>query len=177
MAGGGSPNSDADQLIRQYADLIASVVRRVGGRRVALVEDDVRQKVHVALWEHLRREPNVVSPASYIYRMAVRETVRAVRRESSPPWERSRNDVDASALPAPTDPERVMESKETAEAIEAGLASLATERSRAVRAHFEGFSVEEIMSLNAWPYQKARNLVARGIKDLRSALRKRGIHG
>ena len=177
MAGVKPQVPDVDALIQEYGTLIRNVVRRVGGRQVALVEDDVRQRVVVALWEHVRREPNIVAPASYIYRMAVRETVRAVRRELARPWAEDRSDPDSSALRAPTDPHSALQATETAEAIESALSSLSIERSRAVRAHLEGFGVEEIMSLNGWTYQKTRNLVARGVKDLRFALRARGIHG
>jgi hypothetical protein len=33
------------------------------------------------------------------------------------------------------------------------------------------------MEMYGWSYQKARNLVARGMADLREALARRGIHG
>jgi DNA-directed RNA polymerase specialized sigma24 family protein len=51
----------------------------------------------------------------------------------------------------------------------------APDRARAVKAHLAGFSVEEIMALCGWPYQRARNLIARGMADLRLALRERGM--
>ena len=46
-----------------------------------------------------------------------------------------------------------------------------------VAAHLQGFDVREIMRAYGWTYQKARNLIARGMQDLREALRSRGIHG
>jgi DNA-directed RNA polymerase specialized sigma24 family protein len=47
----------------------------------------------------------------------------------------------------------------------------------AVRAHLAGFDVREVMRMNGWTYQKARNLIARGMAELREALQDRGIHG
>jgi DNA-directed RNA polymerase specialized sigma24 family protein len=44
-----------------------------------------------------------------------------------------------------------------------------------VRAHLGGWSVQEIMDLTGWSYQKTRNLVARGMTDLRAALVARGV--
>ena len=39
-----------------------------------------------------------------------------------------------------------------------------------------GFAVADIMTMHGWSYQKARNLVARGLADLRCALVVKGIH-
>jgi len=55
------------------------------------------------------------------------------------------------------------------------LAGLAPERADAVRAHLAGFAVEEIMQMHGWPYQKARNLISRGLGELRAGLHKEGL--
>lgn len=64
---------------------------------------------------------------------------------------------------------------ERVERIAKALASLAPDRRKAVRAHLAGFDVNEIMTMYGWPYQKARNLITRGVADLRARLE--GIHG
>ena len=48
-------------------------------------------------------------------------------------------------------------------------------RQRAVRLHLEGMTTTEIGSLMEWTEPKARNLVYRGLADLREALRAEGI--
>ena len=55
------------------------------------------------------------------------------------------------------------------------IESLSPDRRKAVRAHRAGFGVREIMELQYWPYHRARNLIARGMADLRRGLRKRGV--
>ena len=61
---------------------------------VCRMSSDIEQLVHIALWQQLRREQPIEYPASYVYKAAVREAVRAVRRyraraeeplESAPP--------------------------------------------------------------------------------------------
>jgi DNA-directed RNA polymerase specialized sigma24 family protein len=74
-----------------------------------------------------------------------------------------------------TTPDDDMRRREQREALRASLEALAPDRARAVKAHLAGFSVEEIMALCGWPYQRARNLIARGMADLRGALRERGM--
>ena len=63
--------------------LIAGVVRRVTGSRADMVREDVEQKVLVALGRRNESEHTIDYPSSYIYRMAVREAVRMMRKESS----------------------------------------------------------------------------------------------
>src|SRR6185503_18244328 len=136
-----------EALVRQYGRLITAVVARVGGARVAGAHEDVAQEVLLALWKRLEGEQKLEVGSSYVYKAAVRETVRALRREGS---RRS----------AP---------------IEACLLALPLERGRAVRAHLRGFEIGEIMGLYGWPYQKARNLLSRGMTDLRRLLKEKGI--
>ncbi len=174
---GGSADARLDALVRQYAGLIVGVAARVGGALTEAHRDDIRQNVLIALWKRLEDERAIERPSSYIFKAAVRETVRTVRRE----LERRRqscelDDVDAPAAEQER-PDRRLEEAESAAVLRACLAGLGLERRRAVQAHLAGFEVGELMSNYGWSYQKARNLVARGMSDLRLALRQRGMHG
>jgi DNA-directed RNA polymerase specialized sigma24 family protein len=92
-----------------------------------------------------------------------------VRHEADPLPEGA---AEPSAGPHPT-----VEHEEDAAAIEAALRELPPERETAVRLHLMGYDVAEVMRLHDWPYQKARNLIARGMADLRADLRARGFAG
>ena len=74
-------------------------------------------------------------------------------------------------------PDRLLESRELGLAIRTVLSDLSPERRRAVQAHLMGYDVKEIMAMQGWPYNKARNLIARGMADLRRGLRRRGVGG
>ncbi len=120
--------------------------------------------------------PNEQTPthtSSYLYRAAVRETVRAMKgRHNSPEVELDPSQHD----PRPA-PDQLLESKELGGTIRAALFTLLPERRQAVQAHLMGFEVREIMTMQNWPYNKARNLIARGMADLRRELSRRGVHG
>ena len=166
-----------EELIGQYGKLISRVIARVGRRVDASARDDIEQKVLISLWKQLSGEQRVNHPSSYIYQAAVRETVRALKQQdlSLPPA----TDEEAMVQVADCSPDshQQLASKQQAQQLEAALGRLAPERGRAVRAHLQGFEVEEIMALQGWPYQKARNLIARGMADLRQHLMEAGIHG
>ena len=164
-----------EALVRQYERLIDHVVFRVAGRHADLVREDVRQNVLVALWKQVEREQEIEQLASYIYKAAVREAVRARRRETE---RRERQEAAPPPLKlAGEDPHRALAAREQAQQLEACIAELSPERQLAVRAHLAGFEVAELMENYGWPYQKARNLISRGMQDLREALRRKGHRG
>jgi RNA polymerase sigma factor (sigma-70 family) len=165
-----------EALVPRYARLIAAAVMRVGGRAALVHREDIEQQVLVDIWRHLEREQNIVHPSSYIYKAAVRETVRHLRRERA----RAADPLEAegaSENEARGGPFTAAASQEKATQIEASIRELAPDRQRAVRAHLMGFDVREIMTMYGWTYQRARNLIARGIGELRRSLRLKGIHG
>src|SRR5262245_33464371 len=70
-----------EEIVRKYGRLIRHAIRQAGGREAALLTEDIEQAVIVSLWKQVAREQTIDHPASYIYRAAIRETVRTVRRE------------------------------------------------------------------------------------------------
>jgi len=159
-----------ERLVRASARLVRAAIVRAAGTRRDRVADDVEQQVYLALWRRFsspQGPPAELAPA-YLYRAAVRETVRALARL------RESQSEDCAALAEPAagdaDPERLASARETGARVAAALARLQPERRRAVAAHLQGFEIGEIMKLFDWDYQRARNLVARGMADLRREL-------
>ena len=162
-------------LVARYASLIRSAIARVAGPRSALIGDDVVQRVTTALWKRLESDPRGIEhPPAYLYRCAIREALRELERlddEVVEPLDERLADRLGDFAP---DPEQRLRGRELGDAVERCLGDLQPERAQAVRAHLAGFDVDEIMELYAWTYQKARNLVARGMADLRDLLTRRG---
>lgn len=173
-AGAADRQPSVEALVSRYGSLIRSVIRRVAKAQARVVAEDVEQVVATNLWRQLEREQTIEHPTSYIYRVAVRETVRAVKRELARP-ERPEDDLDGRPATREGNPQRALERRELGTAIDRAIAGLAVDRARAVRAHLMGLTVAEMMALYGWPYQKARNLIARGLADLRAELKARGL--
>lgn len=156
------------EVIRSSARLVRSAIVRTGGRIAERQLEDLEQEVYLALWHRFRSSagpPEEIAPA-YLYRASVRETVRAMARL---PME---CELDPAAEPSETraDPERRATSRELGERIALALQGLSPDRRRAAAAHLQGFDVAEIMNLFGWSYERARNLIARGVGDLRRRL-------
>jgi RNA polymerase sigma factor (sigma-70 family) len=162
-------------LVRDYGRLIRHVIRSVGGRDAATMAEDIEQAVLLGLWQQVAREQRIDHPASYVYRAAVRETVRALKRERARAERAEPLDEEVTPVAPIDDPYRKAERLQQREILARCIDELAPDRRRAVRAHLAGFAVAEIMELFDWPYQRARNLIARGMSDLRTSLLGRGI--
>ena len=170
----GSPPTRFEALVAGFGRLVAHAVRRVAGAAAANDLDDIEQEVMLSLWKQISAEQDIAHPASYLYKAAVREAVRAVgrvRRRAEEPLP----EADAAAARLDPEAERRVEEREQRDALRAALAVLPPDRARAVRAHLAGFAVQDVMQMYGWSYQRARNLIARGMADLRTELRTRGL--
>ncbi len=163
-----------EALVARYAHLIRSAVARVAGPKAPMVGEDVEQEILLALWKALGGERTPDHPASYIYRTAVRETVRILERL------RRERTVDLEAVNGlahgTPGPEVRAASRELGREVVRAIGKLAPDRARAVRAHLAGYDVREVMEVFGWSYNRARNLISRGMADLRRELRRRGLH-
>jgi RNA polymerase sigma factor (sigma-70 family) len=173
----GVPRQDAaarfEALLRQYDRLIVSIVARLG-RQFGLrrdnfaVREDIAQEVRFDLWKQIARGVVIEFPATYVYRATIRETVRALRRAASRDMESL--DEEGTQAIEPADPFKILVARDQLRKVHEGVASLSPERRQAVQAHLTGFQFQELMSMHGWSYQKARNLVSRGMADLRARL-------
>lgn len=159
-------------LVDGYAHVVQAAVARVVGGRSGDLDKEVLQRVSEALWKRLQSatEQEIEHPAAYIHRCAIREALAIMRREH-PTVELEPNTLIAES-PTPEDAARA---GQLATEVERALSTMVAERATAVRAHLVGFTVDEIMAMHSWSYQKARNLIARGLADLRGILRHRGF--
>jgi RNA polymerase sigma factor (sigma-70 family) len=168
-------DAQMEDLVRRFSRLVRSVAARVGGSRGSQIADDVEQEVFVSIWKQIEREQVIENPSSYIYRCAVRETLRLLGRE------RGAESADEEAAIAIRDrapgPDDQLLAGERTQALADAINALPIDRRRAAQAYLAGFSIPEVMKMYGWSYDRARNLSARGMNDLRAALRKRGIDG
>jgi RNA polymerase sigma factor (sigma-70 family) len=164
-----------EELLQRYGRLITAMVRRVSSQGSAHLREDIQQRVLISLWKQLLRAQTIEFPAAYIYRTTVREAVRVTRQESGRAQEPIEAGEDAGGLTSPHDPHVELDRKEKMGHIRAAVEAIAPDRRQAVWAHLSGFDVTEIMDRYGWTYQKARNLVSRGMADVRRILQEGGL--
>jgi len=179
------PESRYERLLEQYELLLRAVIRRHCPPSLGIDVHDVEQDARLRLWKLVEREKELDDPASYLYRIAVTTTIDAVRRvlarkeEQLPDGESAQGEASRELSGMVTDPneapDAVAQRRELMMKVRAALATLIRNRRRAVELHLQGLTLGEIAHLTGWSEGKTRNLVYRGLSDLRVKLRQEGI--
>lgn len=157
----------------------AGVVRSVGWRhRFSDADvDEMMQQVRIRLWRAQGESEQISrAPASYVYRTAVSAALDMIRRRQAQRFEETVSIEDPGvAIPGPQDPERDLEASELVAQVARAIDSIPASRRPVVRMYLAGHPREEIASLLGWTEAKTRNLLYRGLGDLRTRLTADGL--
>jgi RNA polymerase sigma-70 factor (ECF subfamily) len=159
-----------------------SMVRQVG-RRYRLDEadlDEVMQEVRIRLWRSQGTSEQIGEVStSYVYRTASSAALDVIRRRRSRRGEHHRSLDDESAAVALAEPSPgphgQLEGSELAQQVARAVESIPASRRPAVRMYLTGHPREEIAQLMGWTEGKTRNLLYRGLADLREKLSEMGV--
>jgi RNA polymerase sigma factor (sigma-70 family) len=172
-----------ESLVTRFARLLHHVARRHG--LAAEDVDDVIQEVRVRLWRARPESETIASlGTSYVYRTATSAALEVVRRKrGSGPATTLADTQDEFSDHAPLasveaqerGPEEALARAELAQALSHAMLELPDGRRTAVRLYLVGYSRDEIARMTGWTGAKARNLIYRGLAELRSILERQGI--
>ena len=161
----------------------AALVRRVGLRHRLSEADleDVLQEVRIRLWRARSRpqsERTEQVSASYVYRVAVSAAVDLLRRRRARGAEQTVALDETEELVADhSDPARSVEEAELSAQLARAIEAITPSRRPVVRMYLAGYSREEVANVMGWSEAKTRNLLYRGLADLRERLTGMGITG
>ena len=167
-----------ESLLARFGELL-----RRAGRRRGLAEQDVDellQDVRIRLWKALETSEKISTvTASYAYRTAQTAAVDLIRRR------RARRETSlrmvgegapADGVPTVAAPQLDgLTRQEVTRRLEDALGELAQARRVPVQMYLAGYPREEIAQLLGWTEAKTRNLLYRGLADLRTRLASWGI--
>ena len=158
-----------------------TMVRQVG-RRYRLDEsglDEVMQEVRIRLWRARGTSEQVgETNTSYVYRTATTAALDVLRRRRARQADRHdaiEDGASVAVLTAEGDPHATLEGSELAERVARAIDEIPASRRPPVRMHLAGYPREEIATLMGWTEAKTRNLLYRGLADLRERLTAEGI--
>ena len=171
-------------VVEEFGVLLRRAIVRFCPRDKGLQFDDIEQEARMRLWRALQDEREVTNYASYLYRIAATATIDALRRVQARHEEQleilieQRTDEgEMMLLPAPVkdSPERLAESREAVDRVMSAVAKLPDAQRRAVGMYLQGMTSQDVADLMEWSEPKSRNLIYRGLKELRKSLREEGI--
>lgn len=173
----------------------AAMVRQIGWN-YRLSESDIDelvQDVRIRLWKaekssQLSSENIESTPASYVYRTATTAALDLIRRRRvgkadqhdsidlvGPIHTPGDGQSGAAILEDSSTPESDLHTSEVFDQVSAAVDSIADSRRPVVRMYLQGYSREDIAEFLGWSEAKTRNLLYRGLADLREKLLERGI--
>lgn len=167
-----------ETFLARHGATLRRLAERLCPRGLGIEATEIEQDAQVRLWRTLGRETELRDPASYLYRVTAAAAIDAVRRRRArreeslaPPDGGPERDPPATGAT----PEAAALQRELRGVITRAVAALPEPRQRAVRLHLLGFSTDEIGTLSGWTEAKARNLVYRGLAELRGRLAEEGV--
>jgi RNA polymerase sigma factor (sigma-70 family) len=166
-----------DAIVARFGRMLRYVARQRGVQEEDLAE--VLQNLRLRLW---RAHPDGKSlgalGASYVYQTGISASLDVIRQRRA---FRDNNRISLTAVPydppAPDSggPAAALERSEDARALAEAVRALPEARRVPVRMHLSGYSRDEIAGHLGWSEAKTRNLLYRGLEDLRNELRRRGL--
>lgn len=169
-------NKDAEKefeaFLLRFMGFIRAHIGKYNIQRYGLDPDDIAQEVRIKIWKLLESEKNVVNYSSYIKKIvnsSVIDQIRKLRREEEIFLREVQNHVSEREDPYKPEYLRAAMMKEMiGRAVEGLIAS----RRNVVKLYLLNMGIEEISRYYGWSVHKTRNLLYRGLADLRESMRK-----
>jgi len=158
----------SDERVEQILRVLGRAVARACPAELRAMREDLVQSALLRVLERERPgEANAARPASYLWRVAFSVVVDELRRlrRRKPVRDAEQAMDETSAAPRP----------DLGLAIRACLSGLSEPRRLAVTLHLQGFGSDEASRVLGWDRKRVRNLVFRGMADLRRCLAAKGL--
>lgn len=175
-----SPADSLSPALEAVLQRFAGLVRGIG-RRYRLAEhemDELFQDVRLRLWRARGSgEQIAVAPTSYVYRTAITAALDLIRARRDAKEERvdTMSATGAATFGTVDGPDAALEAMELGATVAGALDTITPSRRPVVRMYLAGYDKAEIADLLGWTESKTRNLLYRGLADLRTALAERGV--
>ena len=157
-----------------------TMVRSIGARhRLSEADlDEVVQDVRIRLWKSCPTSEHIQQlGTSYVYRTATSAALDLLRRRRAHGADRTESvDSVADDLADPgVSAGTALDADELQHQVQQAIDAIPDSRRAVVRMHLAGYSREEVAALMGWSEAKTRNLLYRGLADLRARLSDAGI--
>jgi RNA polymerase sigma factor (sigma-70 family) len=159
-------------LIEQFSLFIKAHIRKFRVDHFGVDAEDIAQDVKIKLWKILRDEKKISNYPSYIKKVvnsSVIDQLRKCKREENiVQHEKTKTIAEGSFFYSA---EAAAETGDSRTALSRALDRLIESRRAVVQLYMMNFSIEEISEHFRWSQHKTRNLLYRGLADLRRFLK------
>ncbi len=160
-----------EELVDRFASFIKVHIMKYGVYRYGLDPEDIAQEVRIKIWNLLRSEKTITNHSSYIRKIvnsSVIDQIRKFRREEGIYNLEKSKQVAEFELSGGDNFARF---RNLEEVLNQAVESLIGSRRQVVKLYLLNLSIPEIAAYLNWSLDKTRNLLYRGLADLKKKLK------
>jgi RNA polymerase sigma-70 factor (ECF subfamily) len=162
-------------ILDRFSRMIGAHINKFNPQRFGLDPEDLAQDIRIKIWRLLDNEKEIGNLASYLKKIvnsSVIDKLRKWKREDGVLFvERQKKISETKRGYSAAFPLEEVLRESVAEAVD----SLIESRRKVVRLYLLDLTIEEISALYNWSQDRTRNLLYRGLADLKRILRKKDI--
>lgn len=172
----GLKEEELERLLNSFSNFIRIHIYKYNLQKYGLDPDDIAQEIRIKLWKVLLNEKNIDHQPSYIRKIVdstVIDHLRKIKREEESINQGIMRTIAENNLFLYSD---LPSEDKIQEIVIKALNQLIDSRRKAVKLFLLNMTIEEIAKYYSWSKDKARNLLYRGLNDLKKILREKGIY-
>jgi len=166
---------ELETLLNRFSGFVRAHIQKFDVQRFGIDPDDVAQEVRIKIWKLLEGEKSIINHASYIKKIvdsSVIDQIRRLRREEAIlRQEREKHVAEREDMYKP----ETLRNITLREVVGRAADALIDSRRNVVKLYLLNMSLEEIARFYGWSRHKTRNLLYRGLSDLKKSLKKTDI--
>jgi RNA polymerase sigma-70 factor, ECF subfamily len=160
-----------EQIIKNYSAYMSAQVQHYDLGRYGLDAEDILQEVKIRIWKLYRSNRTIISPAPYIKKIissAVIDQFRKRRRDESLYHHEKQKRISEQEE---TYRWETIQKRALEQAVGKAVDRLISSRRQVVKLYLLNLTIQEIAAYLQWSHDKTRNLLYRGLADLRATLK------
>jgi RNA polymerase sigma factor (sigma-70 family) len=167
---------ELEQILTRFSGFIRAVIRRYHPEKFGVDLEDILQDVKIKVWKLLHNEKKIENYSSYIKKIvetSVIDQFRRFKREEGVYLHEIDRRIRENGGSGPNDSPYVeMDLKDL---VGRAVSGLIESRRKVVQLYLLNMSIEEISLYFHWSKDKTRNLLYRGLCDLKKILKEKNI--
>ncbi len=168
-------SKEFEEVINRFSVYIKILIQRYDLQKNGIDPDDILQEVKIKIWKVIDDEKNIKNLASYIKKIvdsSVIDLLRKLKREERILIYEGQKVVSELKRHYRTE---IKLDKNLKKMIAQALDSILESRRKVVKLFLLNMTIDEIAALFDWSKDKTRNLLYRGLNDLKKILKEKGI--
>ena len=164
-----------EAILHKFSSFIKAHIYKYNLQKYGIDNDDILQDINIKIWKVSQSEKKIEKGTSYIKKIinsSVIDHLRKLKREKRILLYEKQNQISEKCCTYETE---IINEKNAKEIVANAVDMLIESRRKVVKLFLLGMTIGEIATCFSWSKDKTRNLLYRGLSDLKKVLKEKGI--